>query len=252
MAQINIRFRTKINAHTKPIIANNYFIKFSATSDGQEFTDTWSQGQEYIGFALSMVEPISPRDYVWAKFIGTDSQAAQEYAELARQSAINAGQNKTAAEEIFRATVLEKNAAQLSASNAAQSEAQAVSYSRVAKGYSNAAKDYSEGARVSKQLSQDNANQTASDKQSVINIKQKVEQLSSQAESFADQAEAYSVGTNKGSPLTPENPAYNNNAKGYAKQAQDAADLVENLIEEHQVEIEYVALLDGGSATSTP
>ncbi len=44
------------------------FIRYSAYSDGTDFTVQWSEGQNYIGFATGQTAPIDKADYTWAIF----------------------------------------------------------------------------------------------------------------------------------------------------------------------------------------
>lgn len=42
------------------------FIRFSANADGTDFTETWREGQEYVGFATGLEAPAEKDSYVWA------------------------------------------------------------------------------------------------------------------------------------------------------------------------------------------
>lgn len=44
-------------------------IRYSEYEDGSEFTDTWSVGQNYIGFAIGTTAPTVKEDYTWCLFI---------------------------------------------------------------------------------------------------------------------------------------------------------------------------------------
>lgn len=58
----------------------NAYIRFSASSDGADMTETWSEGQRYVGFTTGRSAPTNAAELVWCRFIGdTDwSIAARE------------------------------------------------------------------------------------------------------------------------------------------------------------------------------
>lgn len=41
------------------------FIRFSKNADGSDFTETWSEGQNYIGFATAQTPPTDKSEYEW-------------------------------------------------------------------------------------------------------------------------------------------------------------------------------------------
>lgn len=45
------------------------FIKFSASADGSDASEEWSEGLDYIGFYFGR-EDVDPSEYKWAKFVG--------------------------------------------------------------------------------------------------------------------------------------------------------------------------------------
>ena len=45
------------------------FIRYSANADGTDFTATWSEGQNYIGFATAQTAPTDKSAYMWCKFV---------------------------------------------------------------------------------------------------------------------------------------------------------------------------------------
>ncbi len=44
------------------------FIRYSAHADGTDFTETRSNGQNYIGVATGLVAPTDKGEYTWAAF----------------------------------------------------------------------------------------------------------------------------------------------------------------------------------------
>jgi hypothetical protein len=46
------------------------FVRYSAYADGTDFTETWSEGQNYIGFATGQEAPTDKAEYIWSKFVG--------------------------------------------------------------------------------------------------------------------------------------------------------------------------------------
>lgn len=75
------------------------FIRYSANADGENYSDTWSEGMEYIGVANADSEPIDKSGYVWCRFVGK----AQEHSfavdsELSLDSE-NPVQNKAVTQE---------------------------------------------------------------------------------------------------------------------------------------------------------
>ena len=53
----------------------NAFIRFSAHADGTDFTETWSEGQSYIGFATGRTAPTDKSKYKWVALL-VDIEAA--------------------------------------------------------------------------------------------------------------------------------------------------------------------------------
>lgn len=49
------------------------FIRYSAHADGTDFTETWSEGQTYIGLATAQVAPTDKSGYVWCRAVGGKS-----------------------------------------------------------------------------------------------------------------------------------------------------------------------------------
>lgn len=55
--------------HNAPTVnGDSAFIRYSANADGTDFTETWSEGQNYIGFATGQSAPTDKSGYVWAMF----------------------------------------------------------------------------------------------------------------------------------------------------------------------------------------
>lgn len=48
---------------------DSVFIKYSSSADGTGFTNSWTEGQSYIGLSVAQVEPIDKTGYTWVKFI---------------------------------------------------------------------------------------------------------------------------------------------------------------------------------------
>ena len=46
------------------------FIRYSANADGTDFTEEWSEGQNYIGFATGQKAPADKSGYTWVLFRG--------------------------------------------------------------------------------------------------------------------------------------------------------------------------------------
>lgn len=49
---------------------NSVFIRYSANADGTDFTETWTEGQDYIGVYVGLQAPTSKESYDWIKFVG--------------------------------------------------------------------------------------------------------------------------------------------------------------------------------------
>lgn len=49
----------------------NAFIRFSENADGADFTETWSSGQNYVGFATGHEAPTDKSGYTWCLFGGS-------------------------------------------------------------------------------------------------------------------------------------------------------------------------------------
>ena len=77
------------------------FIRYSANADGADFTEEWSEGQNYIGFATGQTAPTEKSGYTWVKFsdnlgeVGTahDHIIAEQESIIAEQESIIAIQN---------------------------------------------------------------------------------------------------------------------------------------------------------------
>ena len=55
------------------------FIRYSANSDGSDFTESWSSGQRYIGIATGATPPSNKEAYTWALFVGGSGSSMSEY-----------------------------------------------------------------------------------------------------------------------------------------------------------------------------
>lgn len=64
-----------INRNKIPVIlrkgdkGDNAFIRYSANADGTDFTETWSEGQQYIGFATGQSAPTDKSEYTWVRIV---------------------------------------------------------------------------------------------------------------------------------------------------------------------------------------
>ena len=52
------------------------FVRYSAYADGTNFTETWSSGKNYIGFAIANTAPTDKSEYTWCRFVGTSGGSA--------------------------------------------------------------------------------------------------------------------------------------------------------------------------------
>lgn len=50
------------------------FIRYSANADGENYSETWSEGMEYIGIANTDIEPRDKNGYVWCRFAATEQE----------------------------------------------------------------------------------------------------------------------------------------------------------------------------------
>lgn len=57
--------RIKINGKEYEIKGDSVFIRYSANADGADFTETWSEGQGYVGFASGLEAPTDKEGYTW-------------------------------------------------------------------------------------------------------------------------------------------------------------------------------------------
>lgn len=55
--------------------SDRIFIRYSANADGTDFTEEWSEGQNYIGFAVAKEVPTDKNAYEWSKFVGSGGSA---------------------------------------------------------------------------------------------------------------------------------------------------------------------------------
>ncbi len=46
------------------------FVRYSSSADGEDFTEEWSEGQDYLGIAVGAEAPDEPNGYTWVKFKG--------------------------------------------------------------------------------------------------------------------------------------------------------------------------------------
>lgn len=45
------------------------YIRYSAYSDGTDFTETWTAGQNYVGFATGKTAPTDKSGYTWLSIL---------------------------------------------------------------------------------------------------------------------------------------------------------------------------------------
>ena len=58
------------------------FIRYSAHPDGTDFTEKWSKGQLYVGFATAQTAPTDKSAYEWCMFGGGVDAYTGEIEEL--------------------------------------------------------------------------------------------------------------------------------------------------------------------------
>lgn len=64
--------RKRVEAETnRDKLVKIAFVRYSAYADGTNFTETWSSGKNYIGFAIANTAPTNKSEYTWCKFVGT-------------------------------------------------------------------------------------------------------------------------------------------------------------------------------------
>lgn len=79
-----------INGNNDLLLAlkgDSAFIRYSAHADGADFTEEWSEGQNYIGFATGQTAPTDKSGYEWITISVGDAAkvAAQEAAKVAEE-----------------------------------------------------------------------------------------------------------------------------------------------------------------------
>lgn len=57
--------RIKINGKEYEIKGDSVFIRYSANADGTDYTETWSEGQGYVGYASGLEAPVDKDGYTW-------------------------------------------------------------------------------------------------------------------------------------------------------------------------------------------
>lgn len=57
--------RIKINGKEYEIKGDSMFIRYSAYADGTDYTETWSEGQGYVGYASGLEAPADKDGYTW-------------------------------------------------------------------------------------------------------------------------------------------------------------------------------------------
>lgn len=50
---------------------DSVFIRYSSSADGTDFTDTWSEGQGYMGVATGQTAPTDKTKYNWLNIDGS-------------------------------------------------------------------------------------------------------------------------------------------------------------------------------------
>ena len=65
-----------------PEKGDSAFIRYSSNADGTNFTEEWSEGQNYIGFATGLEAPTDKSGYTWCKFKEEISQLEQALDEI--------------------------------------------------------------------------------------------------------------------------------------------------------------------------
>lgn len=71
-------YELNADAMVKSEKGDSVFIRYSGYSDGSAFTEEWTEGQSYIGFATGMVAPTDKDEYIWSAFnIGPTKETEQ-------------------------------------------------------------------------------------------------------------------------------------------------------------------------------
>ena len=70
--------KIKINGEEYNIGGDSVFIRYSANADGADFTEGWSEGQNYIGFATAQEAPADKSGYTWVLFVKTANISSLE------------------------------------------------------------------------------------------------------------------------------------------------------------------------------
>lgn len=87
-----------INGKEYEIKGDSVFIRYSANADGTDFTERWSEGQCYVGFASGLEAPTDKSDYTW---MSSDGDLALERAMNASSSIFsNASKSKISSEVV--------------------------------------------------------------------------------------------------------------------------------------------------------
>ena len=75
------------------------FIRYSANADGENYSEIWSEGMEYIGIANTDIEPVDQSGYVWCRFaVSAEASSIAVDSELSLDSE-NPIQNKAVTQE---------------------------------------------------------------------------------------------------------------------------------------------------------
>lgn len=70
------------------------WVRYSASPDGADMTETWQNGQKYIGACVAKVAPTDPAEYVWSLFVGS-CQTAEDNATTAIEYELQDNTDKT-------------------------------------------------------------------------------------------------------------------------------------------------------------
>ena len=65
---MDIKIKASIRAATK-ITFDRLWIAYSEYADGTDYISTWQQGYDFIGFAVSYLQPTAKEQYKWSRFI---------------------------------------------------------------------------------------------------------------------------------------------------------------------------------------
>lgn len=57
---------------------SDIFVRYSSSEDGEGFSETWSEGKNYIGIATGKSAPADKDSYIWSRFRGFDGKDGEQ------------------------------------------------------------------------------------------------------------------------------------------------------------------------------